>query len=322
MRTAGTIAVIGGSGFIGTVLVERLLGQGQEVRIVDVAPSPRFDHLAVRADIRDPIAVRTALHGCRAIIDLAAVWRDDVRPASLYYEINVAGARNVSAAAAANGIDRAIFTSSVSVYPFLDQEIDETVSPAPLNDYGRSKLEAESIWLDWHASAPGRTLTIVRPTVVFGPGSTGNVHNLVAQIIERRFLMIGSGRNRKSISYVDNVARFLAFCLDVRSGCQIVNYADKPDLSMSELVDEIRRIAGMTPPSALRVPYSLAAAFAATLDRFGALSGHPFRITGERVRKFCANTQYSCERARSLGFEPSVSVTEGLARQVCAETGQ
>lgn len=317
--TSAPIAVIGGCGFIGSVLVERLLAQGRNVRIVDIAPSSRFGDLIVHADLRDASAIRQALCGCTAIVDLAAVWRDDVRPASRYYEVNVAGARNVAAAATANGIERVVFTSSVSVYPFIEGEIDETVPPGPLNDYGRSKLEAEGIWSAWHAGAPGRSLVIVRPTVVFGPGNTGNVYNLVRQIIERRFVMIGDGSNRKSISCVENVADFLAFCVDLPADRLVVNYADKPDLTMAELVADVNRLAGLSHASPLRVPYPLAAAVAMGLDHLGGWTGRSFRITAERVRKFCANTQYSSARARALAFAPTVPVREALRKLVHAE---
>jgi nucleoside-diphosphate-sugar epimerase len=91
---------------------------------------------------------------------------------------------------------------------------------------------------------------------------------------------------------------------------------------MIELVGEVSRLAGLARPSSLRVPYPVAAGLALTLDRIAAWRGRSFRITAERVRKFCANTQYSSARARALAFEPRVPVTEGLARLVRAETAR
>ena len=74
-----------------------------------------------------------------------------------------------------------------------------------------------------------KTLVIIRPTVVFGEGNRGNVFNLMNQIAKNRFMMVGSGTNRKSMAYVENVAAFLEYSLSFQSGLHVHNYVDKPD---------------------------------------------------------------------------------------------
>ena len=103
-----------------------------------------------------------------------------------------------------------VFTSSVAVYGFAAPDTDEKGPLHPFNDYGRTKMEAEEVYQEWLKGGTGRMLTIVRPTVVFGPRNRGNVYNLLRQMASGRFAMVGSGKNVKSMAFVENVASFLA----------------------------------------------------------------------------------------------------------------
>ena len=182
------------------------------------------------------------------IINLAAVHRDDVMDRSKYYATNVDGTRNLCRIADEVGIKKIIFVSTCAVYGFCDPDTDENGVTAPFNDYGQSKLLAEQLLRDWYDNEPEtRQLFIVRPTVVFGEGNRGNVYNLLDQINRKRFVMIGKGLNRKSIAYVGNVAAYLLYAATKTDGFSLVNYADKPDLTMNELILNVRREAGKYP---------------------------------------------------------------------------
>ena len=109
-----TLAIIGGSGFIGTRLCKRLQGDGIEFTIVDKVLSKTFPERTVQCDIRNLDELSKKLSG-DVIINLAAEHRDDVTPRSLYDEVNVQGAKNVCEAAERNHIDTIVFTSSVAV---------------------------------------------------------------------------------------------------------------------------------------------------------------------------------------------------------------
>ena len=108
------IAVVGGSGFIGTRLVRRLVAAEHEVRIADIARSQEFSESWTDCDVRDVNALRTLCQGCDVIYNLAAEHRDDVRPRRLYNEVNVGGAHNTCRVAAAIGVSRIVFTSTVA----------------------------------------------------------------------------------------------------------------------------------------------------------------------------------------------------------------
>jgi len=117
------IAVPGSSGFIGTAICRLLTSVGQPFRIVDQKPSPVFGDGVQVADIRDIAALRQAVSG-DCILHLAAVHRDDVRPVSLYDDINVQGTRNICAVAVEKGINRIVFASSVAIYGFAPAGTD------------------------------------------------------------------------------------------------------------------------------------------------------------------------------------------------------
>lgn len=315
------IGVIGGSGFIGTALVRALRAQGYALRIIDTVRSTAFPDLHVLADVRDRDRLMAACAGCDVLYNLAAEHRDDVEPRSLYHEVNVVGAEHTCAVAEHHGIERIVFTSTVAVYGLVDQEVDESAPLQPFNDYGRSKLEAERAFQRWATAAPERGLTIVRPTVVFGPGNRGNVHTLLAQIARGRKIVIGNGRNRKSMAYVENVADFLAHALSFGHGVHVYNYVDKPDLDMNELVVLAGRTLSESRGRPWHIPYGLAIGAGLVFDVAARFSGLRFTISAVRVRKYGASTQFAARRVAESGFVPRHDLRDSLIATIRREFG-
>lgn len=307
--------ILGGAGFIGTSLTKLLVEQHRPVRIGDLRESESFPGLSTICDVRKLDSLREVVAGSETIINLAAEHRDDVRPLSLYDEVNVDGAARVCEAAREAGVQRIIFTSSVAVYGFQPRPVDEQGPFEPFNEYGKTKLAAETVYRAWAEEDPSRSLVIVRPTVVFGEGNRGNVYNLLRQISTGKFMMVGSGRNRKSMAYVGNIAAFLAHCLTMGPGVHIYNYVDGPDMSTAELVDHIWRCLGKQGKAA-QMPKSVAMAAGHAFDVLARVSGKRFPISAIRVRKFCESTQFRAERIGSTGFQPPFTLAEGLARTI------
>jgi len=303
------VGVIGGSGFIGSWLVG-VLSKNHSVRIIDKQPSRAQPQLWTEADVRDADRLREACRGCDVLYNLAAEHRDDVEPLELYRTVNVDGARNTCAAAEALGIRKLIFTSTVAVYGFPVGEIDESAPPNPFNEYGRTKLEAEKIFLAWAKRAGDRSLTIVRPTVVFGPGNRGNVYVLLEHIADGRSIVIGDGRNKKSMAYVANVADCLAHALRLGEGVHVFNYVDKPDHDMNELVAIANETLGRG--RALRVPYALAMAVGTACDLIGQVTKRQLSISSVRVKKYASSTQFAANRVLESGFRPRHSLRDAL----------
>jgi GlcNAc-P-P-Und epimerase len=310
------ISVIGGSGFIGSRLCQRFLRSENSFQILDKAPSLAFPDQAVLADVRSLDSLRAHIAEGAALINLAAEHRDDVRPLSLYDEVNVGGARNLCKVAREKHVKTIVFTSTVAVYGFAPLGTDESGAIAPFNDYGRTKFEAEQVFREWQAGAPGeRTLVILRPTVVFGEQNRGNVYNLLQQMASGRFVMVGRGENRKSMAYVENVAAFIEYSLSFAPGVHVYNYIDKPDFSMNDLVARVNRLLGRPERIRLRLPYVLGYGIGKMFDVVSAITGKRFAISAIRVKKFCANSVYNTA-IEQTGFVPPVPLEVALEQTV------
>ena len=307
------IIIVGGSGFVGTHLINKLLKvQDVEIVNVDKVDSLKYPNLTRIVDVQDLESLTFHFQGGDIVILLAAEHRDDVTPVSLYYDVNVEGARNTLKAMAANGIKRLVFTSSVAVYGLDKDNPDESATIAPFNDYGRSKWQAEQVLHVWYRNHLDWNINIIRPTVIFGEGNRGNVYNLLKQIASGRFMMIGDGDNQKSMSYIGNIVAFIDFLIRERSnGYHVFNYVDKPDFTTKDLVRHTGKILGKRIPT-LRIPYWLGMLGGYGFDLLAFITRKKLNISSVRVKKFCATTQYSSDKVMSSGFVPPYEMQEGL----------
>ena len=315
------ICIIGGSGFVGTRLIS-LLQDGNTVLNLDKAPSATHEALTQTADVREPESFTAQLAGQDAVILLAAEHRDDVSPTSLYYDVNVEGMRNVLNAMDAQGVKNIVFTSSVAIYGMNQPTPPTETSPeAPFNHYGKSKWQAEQVLQQWIEKGNGRSALIVRPTVIFGEGNRGNVYNLLKQIYTGKFLMIGNGRNRKSMAYVGNIVAFIKHKLEVGfSAEEIYNYVDTPDFDMNTLVSEIYRHKSRSAPK-FRIPYPIGIVGGYCFDLLARVTGKKLPISSIRVKKFCSSTEINSDKLYASGFERPVDFKEGLQRTLSHEFG-
>lgn len=307
--------IVGGSGFIGTQLVKEFHNININVRVLDKKPSKTFPDLVTIGDVRDKSILNSAFKGVEVVYHLAAEHRDDITPASLYYDVNVQGARNIVEAAELNNIKKIIFTSSVAVYGLSKTNPDELSTTEPFNHYGKSKLQAEDVFNEWVGKDEGRSLVILRPVVIFGEGNRGNVYNLIKQIASNKFMMVGLGKNCKSMAYVGNITKFLTFSLKFGPGKHIFNFATKPDMTVNELVSFVRAELGIFTPIP-RLPYIFGLIGGLTFDILARLSGKKFPISSIRIRKFCANTTVSTKALDETGFKSSYTLQEGLNRMI------
>ena len=309
------VCIIGGSGFIGSRLAEKLIENKHDVIIYDKNQSLFYPDKTIIGDVRDRNALIQALNNCDIIYNLAAEHRDDVTPTSLYYDVNVGGADNIVYAAEKNNISRIVFTSSVAVYGLNKPDPDEKSPTEPFNHYGKSKLAAEKVFTDWTRQDERRSLTVVRPVVVFGEGNRGNVYNLIKQIESNKFMMVGLGDNRKSMAYVGNVVEFLTRSMDFGPGSYLFNFANKPDLTVRELVDFVRAELGMTSKLS-KLPYPVGLAGGLAFDLLSRLTGKKYPVSSIRIRKFCANTTVSTRALEECGFSSPYTLQEGLRRMI------
>ena len=303
------IQIVGGSGFVGSFLIKEL--QDYKVHNLDKNPSPFFDNITVNGDIRNLDEIK--IHkDTKSVVLLAAEHRDDVSPTSLYYDVNVQGTKNVLEAMDNAGVKNIIFTSSVAIYGLNKSNPDENHPEDPFNHYGKSKWQAELAIKEWYDNdSKGKSVTIIRPTVIFGERNRGNVYNLLKQISSGKFMMIGKGQNKKSMAYVGNIVALIKNKLEnIESGFHIFNYADKPDFSMVELTQKIEEKMKIKLPS-IKIPYLLGMIGGYCFDLISLLSGKKFSISSVRVQKFCATTQFDASKVHNV-FNSPYTLEEGL----------
>ncbi|MBD3196263.1 MAG: NAD-dependent epimerase/dehydratase family protein [Candidatus Lokiarchaeota archaeon] len=168
------VLVVGGGGYVGSILVPKLLEKNYDVSILDKL---FFGEEPIQ-DFKDKIEVlnedirtfdKEVLEGFDAVINLAAISQPDqtekIAP-GLYYEINHEGCVRVAKLSKKAGVPRYIFTSTCSVYGFQDGIISEENTPNPLEAYGKSKVLAEKETLP--LADDNFTVTILRPGTMYG----------------------------------------------------------------------------------------------------------------------------------------------------------
>jgi nucleoside-diphosphate-sugar epimerase len=314
------ICLIGASGFVGTRLIEQLKQQDNfSILNIDKNNSHFYPEITVIADIRDKEKLKFLLQEQDIVILLAAEHRDDVSPISLYYDVNVEGTRNVLAAMDECGVKKIIFTSSVAVYGLNKDNPNESHPVDPFNHYGKSKWQAEEVLRSWYSkNSDSKTLTIIRPTVIFGERNRGNVYNLLRQIASGHFLKIGKCKNKKSMAYVGNIAALIQYLAKNSNGYSVYNYIDKPDLSMNDLVNIVSESLNKKIPS-IKIPYALGMLGGYGFDLLAMITRKKLSISSVRVKKFCATTQFDATAIHKSAFIPPYTLAEGLQRTIIYE---
>lgn len=309
------ITLIGGSGFIGTRLITLLQkNENNRVKNIDILPSCFFNDLTEIGDVRQQTQLDEKLKDTDLVVLLAAVHQDNVSPVSLYYETNVGGMENTLRAMERNGVKRIVFFSSVAVYGLNKINPDEEHPADPFNHYGKSKWQAEQILQKWYKTHSDWNVNIIRPTVVFGERNRGNVYNLLEQIVDGHFAVIGRGENKKSMAYVGNIVFFTQYLIDkYMLGYNVFNYVDKPDFTMNELVKHVENVLNKRIPS-IHIPYTLGLLGGYCFDMLSFLTRRKMAISSVRVKKFCATTEFAASKVMNSGFRPPYTLKEGLER--------
>ncbi|MGH9607933.1 MAG: NAD-dependent epimerase/dehydratase family protein [Terracidiphilus sp.] len=330
MKTIGKVLVFGGTGFIGTHLAQHLLREdlSESVTLVDVNP-PRQDAYAVLLqqglksgrvkflswDVRKPIPASLLADPPDLIFNLAAVHREPGHRPDEYFETNIYGARNICAYAASAGCARIVFISSIAPYGATEEPRDESSLPVPETAYGSSKLVAETIHSGWQSGGTGRTLLIVRPGVVFGPGEGGNVTRLVRSVVKGYFVYLGNRETRKAGGYVKELCFAMQFGLEYQDrsgdGVTLLNFSLDPPATVQTYVDAIRKVAGVGRLT-LTVPRFPLLAASYPIDWLASAFGIEQPISPVRVRKLFRSTNIDPRRLRELGYKWKFSIEDAF----------
>lgn len=323
-QTGGkTILVTGGGGFLGRVIVERLVNRGFGVRSFSRGFYPELDSLGVEqvcGDIADPNAVEMAAEGVDTIFHTAAkpgVWGEY----ESYYQTNVQGTLNVIDVCRKRGISKLVHTSSPSVvFDGSDMDgVDESVPYAPKYHahYPKTKAIAEQYVID--ASGPDLKTIILRPHLIWGPGDNHLVPRIIAR--GRRLARVGDGRNLADTVYIDNAADAHILAADaleknpsLSGNVYFISQGDP--IPLWDMVDRILEAGGL-PPVKRSVSVKTARLVGAVLETVYAvlkLKGEP-RMTRFVAEELATAHWFDISAAkRDLGYAPAVSTEEGLRR--------
>jgi nucleoside-diphosphate-sugar epimerase len=317
--------VTGGGGFLGSAIVRRLVARGDRVRSLARGHYPALDALEVeqqRGDLSDAGAVHAAAKGCDIVFHVAArvglVGRYQE-----YYSANVGGTENVLSACREHSIGRLVFTSSPSVvFDGHDMEGVDESAPYPRHyeaPYPRTKALAEQMVL--RANGPGMATVALRPHLIWGPGDNQLVPRLIARARAGRLRRIGRESKLVDSVYIDNAADAHILAADLlRPGSAIAGKAyfitNGEPMPVWDLVNRFLAAGGVAPVTK-RVPFALAYTAGWLMEYVYALvnpRGEP-PLTRFLVRELATAHWYDIGAARrDLGYEPRVSIEEGLRR--------
>lgn len=305
------VLVTGASGFVGRALIPILIENDWEVTALSRGRAPLQYGCDARvtwcrvADIDRDLP----LSGCNVVVHLAArvhvMDEQSADPLAEFRQVNVVATERLARQAAAAGVRRLVYLSSVKVNgeetapgrPFLAED-----EPAPEDAYGISKHEAE-IALRRVAQETGLEVVIIRPPLVYGPGVKGNFQTMLTWLRRGLPLPLASLENRRSLVGVGNLCDLIQICLTHRSAAnETFLVSDDHDLSTAELLHFAGRAMGH-PVRLWRFPVSWLQRGAAMIGKRGV------------ARRLCGNLQVDIGKTKSsLDWVPPVDVETGLRR--------
>ncbi len=333
------VLITGASGFVGRATCAWLVAQGQEVagavRQLPARPVAGVDYRIV-GDLNADTDWRAALAGVEGVIHCAArvhVMRETAEdPLAAFRSANVAGTERLARQAAAAGVKRLVFISSIKVNgeetapvlplpnPLPREERELAISlprgtrrsfreddtPAPQDPYGQTKWEAEAM-LAQVAQETGLELVIVRPPLVYGPGVKGNLARLLGWIGRGIPLPLARIRNARSLIGIDNFTSALHACLSHPAAAgRTYLVRDGEDVSTPELVRRLGHHLGK-PARLFALPTPLLESLAGLAGRRADVQ----RLTGSL-------TVDDSRIRRELGWIPPCTLDEGLAQMARA----
>lgn len=253
--------IFGGTGFIGSFFAKYLLDNKKYTKIYlydfelfeskpfifrkEMLEIHHLNYEEVLGDVRFPIEWVPS-ESVDLIVNFAAVHREPGHKPNEYFETNIKGAQNINDWADQIGCKNIIFASSIAPYGPSEEIKDENSLTVPETPYGSSKLAAEKIHQIWLNSHESKSLIIVRPGVVFGPGEGGNVSRLIKAVQNRYFFYTGNRKTRKAGVYVKELCHALNWVMDSKihknERFVLFNMSMNPGPSIEEYVEAISKV--------------------------------------------------------------------------------
>lgn len=295
--------VTGGSGYFGEVVAKRLLERGYQVRVfdlVDNADRPKEIEL-IKGDIRDPAAIRQACEGVELVHhNVAQV--PIAKNTDLFWSVNLDGTRHLLDAVKAEGVKKTVLVSSSAIFGVPPKNpVDDSVQPAPREEYGRAKLAGENLAREY-VQRDGLDVSIVRPRTILGHGRLGIFQILFEWVrTGSNVPVLGKGDNRYQFVHADDLAEACVLAGE-RKGSSTYNIGAAKFGTMRELLEGLVRHAG-TKSKVRSLPVGPAVKVMELTSKYGLspLGGYHSLMYGKEMF-------FDLTRARAeLGWEPRFS---------------
>ena len=312
------VFVTGATGFVGAHLVKALLARGDRVAALVRRPALAAqlgwgpEVRLVRGDLAHEAALREGSAGADVIYHVAG--QIAARNAAEFMVCNRDGTANVLEAARDGGARRVLFVSSLAVAgpTTPGHPIDETRPPAPVTDYGRSKLAAEVL-----VRAMPFEWTIVRPPLVYGEWDRGTLK--LFQLARRGLAPVfGDGSQELSVIHAEDLAQSLIAAATATAAAGRVYFAAHPTVTTSrDLVIAVGRALGRArPPRILPVPPFVARGVLWAVGTLAHLAGRATLLSADKSNEFLAPA-WTCRSdalTRDTGWRAQVALDDGLRR--------
>jgi dihydroflavonol-4-reductase len=309
--------ITGGSGFIGSHLIDGLLKDGWQVRAL--AHSARILQEGpvevVRGDIADSELLRQCLKGTDVLFHLASALGSARISRDEFFRVNAAGTEVVLRAAGEAKVGRVVHCSSAGVLGAVkDGNIaDESYPPRPLLVYDRAKLEGERSALRF--AETGMEVVVVRPGWAYGPRDP-RTFKLIKAIHDGRFVLAGRGTGRQTPVYIDDLVDGLLAASTRGARGAIYHLAGQEIMTVGEMARTIAAACGKRIPR-FHLPLFPARIGAFLLEKTFSLWGKEPPLSRPKLSFFIHSKPLSTARARAdLGFRPSTNFQTGIGRTV------
>jgi len=308
------VLVAGANGFIGQHIVRCLEKQACRINIlvrnnIDYNISKRVD--IFKGDIFDNEKLRKAVNEVDAVFHLVAKTHDmsDIDNTKDYFKVNVEGTRNLLDACINSNIKHFIYFSSVkAMVEESKHALDETYDCTPTTLYGKTKLMAERLVIDY-GNKYGFKTTALRLPLVYGPGNKGNVYKMIEAIDNGRYVMMGKGGNKRSMVYVGNVVDAAMAVIErkVANG-KVYLVTDGVDYTVKDLYKIISK--GLSKkPLPYYVPMGIAKMLAIAGDIGSRITGKSLPFNSEVLGKLTDSLTFSSGRIQEdIGFKPKYNL--------------
>lgn len=316
------VLITGGTGFIGSRLALRYLEKGDSVRVLgqtntdaEVSNKNQIEKKGAEvllATVTERDKVAEAMQGVDVVYHLAAAQHETNVPDEHFYEVNVAGTRNVLDAAVDAKVKRFLHGSTIGVYgSAIDGTLDDNSPVNPDNIYGVTKLEGEKLALSYSDRLP---VSAIRISEAYGPGDR-RMLRLFKAVSKKRFFMIGKGENLHHPIFIDDLIDGMILATSIEDAIgRVFVLPGKEVVTTNKMVGTIAEsLSKKLPPlRAPLLPFMVAANVA--VNTFGRLGMKP-PIHPRRMDFFRKSFVFGEGAANKvLGFSPKHDFKDGVKK--------